>query len=406
MLEINNSSLENALPSNNIDFQNTAISFAHLNNSELKQMAWLFRMMNNPFLVRWGSAWAVRLLDMGFPFVEKIIQQTIYKQFCGGTTLLNALSTIQKLGKHQVKTILDFGVEAKQNETDFNMTMTENIRALEFANHSAKGDIPFIGIKVTGLCRFALLEKLQSNTPLTVEDNEEYLNAFKRIDAICYKAREKGVSVMIDAEESWVQDSIDRIADEMMRRYNTKSAIVFNTFQMYRHDRLHFLKASHEKALQKGYILGAKLVRGAYMEKERQRAAEKGYPTPINPDKVATDKLYNDALVFCANHYDKIAICNATHNALSTQLLVSLMTELHIEASNPHVWFCQLYGMSDNLTFNLAARGYNVAKYLPYGNVHDVVPYLVRRAQENTTVTGDMSREYTLISKELKRRNS
>ena len=214
-----------------------------------------------------------------------------------------------------------------------------------------------------------------------------------------------GVSVMIDAEESWIQDAIDRIADEMMRRYNTKSAIVFNTFQMYRHDRLHFLTLSYEKSIKKGYFLGAKLVRGAYMDKERKRAAEQGYPTPINPDKVATDKLYNDALVFCANHYDRIAVCNATHNALSSQLLVSLMLELHIEPSHPHFWFCQLYGMSDNLTFNLAARGYNVAKYLPYGSVHDVVPYLVRRAQENAAVTGDMSREYALISKELKRRN-
>lgn len=405
MLDINNLSSENTLPSNNIDFQNTAVSFAHLNDSELQQMAWLFRMMNNPTLVRLGSAWAVRLLDMGFPFVEKIVQQTIYKQFCGGTTLLNALPTIQKLAKHQVQTILDYGVEAKESETDFNMTMTENIRALEFAHHSAKDNIPFIGIKITGLCRFNLLQKIQANTPLTAEDNEAYQHAFKRIDAICYKAREKGVSVMIDAEESWIQDAIDRIADEMMRRYNTKSAIVFNTFQMYRHDRLHFLKLSYEKSLKKSYFLGAKLVRGAYMEKERKRAAEQGYPTPINPDKVATDKLYNDALVFCANHYDRIAVCNATHNALSSLLLVSLMTELHIEPAHPHFWFCQLYGMSDNLTFNLAAQGYHVAKYLPYGKVHDVVPYLVRRAQENATVTGDMSREYALISKELKRRN-
>lgn len=403
MIAENNSSFENISPTHNIDFQNTAISFAHLSDSELKRMAWLFRMMNNSTLVRWGSAWAVRLLNMGFPFVETMVQKTIYQQFCGGTTLLNALPTIQKLAKSNAQTILDFGVEAKESETDFNMTMTENIRALEFASQT--GNIPFIGIKVTGLCRFALLQKIQENQILTKEEKDEYQNAFKRIDAICHVAREKGVAVMIDAEESWIQDSIDHIADEMMRRYNAKSAVVLNTFQMYRHDRLLFLQKSYATAREKGYILGAKLVRGAYMEKERRRALEKGYPTPINADKAATDKLYNEALVFCANHHDKIAVCNATHNALSSQLLVSLMAELQIEAAHPHFWFCQLYGMSDNLTFNLAAKGYNVAKYLPYGKVQDVVPYLVRRAQENTTVTGDMSREYALISKELKRRN-
>lgn len=402
MIGLESSSFDDHLQTSNIDFQNTEITFSHLNNSELKQSAWLFRMMNNPTLVRLGSAWAVRLLNMGFPFVEKIVKQTIYKQFCGGTTLLNALPVVQKLAKHQVQTILDFGVEAKQNEIDFNMTMTENIRALDFA--SQQGNIPFISIKISGLCRFALLEKIQNNNQLTSEDSAEYQYAFKRIDAICHSAREKGISVMIDAEETWIQDSIDRIADEMMRRYNTKTAVVLNTFQLYRHDRLDFLKISYEKAVQKNYILGAKLVRGAYMEKERKRAAEKAYATPINPDKVATDKLYNDALVFCSSHYDRIAICNATHNALSTQLLVTLMNELRIDPSHHHFWFCQLYGMSDNLTFNLASQGFNVAKYLPYGSVHDVIPYLVRRAQENTTVTGDMSREYLLISKELKRR--
>ena len=388
--------------SNSVNFSNTQIAFSHKTDAELRKTAWLFRMMNNPTVARWSSSLAMKGVQWGIPFAETAIKHTIFEQFCGGTTLLDSMKTIELLAAFKTKTILDYGVERKEGELNFNYTMNENIRAIDFASRSAH--IPFVCIKVTGLARFGLLEKIQSGHPLTEEEQQEYFNASKRVDAICHTGKEKGVSVMIDAEESWIQNIIDRMANMMMARYNRERPVVYNTFQMYRHDRLAFLKESCELAKTKGFILGAKLVRGAYMEKERKRAEMKRYATPIHPDKVATDKAFNDSLIFCVTNADRIACCNATHNAQSSMLLADLMEETGIPHEHPHFYFCQLLGMSDNITFNLAAAGYNVAKYMPYGPVREVVPYLVRRAQENSTVTGDMSREYSLLKREVERR--
>jgi proline dehydrogenase len=393
---------EMEIKKNAINFSNTEIAFAHKNDRELRKSSWLFKMMNNPKLVEIGNVLALKAVKWNLPFAESVIRSTIFEQFCGGTTLLDSMPAIERLTGVKSKTILDFGAEGKDTEEHFNLTMNENIRAIDFASRSR--NIPFVAIKITGLARFALLEKIQRNAPMTHDEQNEYFNVSKRVDAICHSAREKGVSVLIDAEETWIQDTIDRVANIMMARYNKEKAVVYNTFQMYRHDRLDFLKASYKLAREKNFILGAKLVRGAYMEKERKRAEEMSYPTPINPDKVATDKMYNDGLVFCVSHLEYIACMNATHNAQSSMLLADLMEEMGCAHNNPHFWFCQLYGMSDNITFNLADGGYNVAKYLVYGPVSDVVPYLVRRAQENTSVTGDMSRELSLIEKEMKRR--
>ena len=388
---------------NSINFGNTEVAFAHKTDRELRKASWLFRLMNNPRLVDIGNVLALKAVEWNLPFAETVIRSTIFEQFCGGTTLLDSMPAIEKLVKVKAKTILDFGAEGKESEDSFNLTMNENIRAIDFASRSR--NIPFVAIKITGLARFELLEKIQRNAPMTHDEQNEYFNVSKRLDAICHSAREKGISVLIDAEETWIQDTIDRMANIMMARYNKDKPVVFNTFQMYRHDRLAYLKTSYELAREKNFILGAKLVRGAYMEKERKRAEEMGYATPINPDKVATDKMYNDALVFCVSHLEYIACMNATHNAQSSMLLADLMEEMGVARDNPHFWFCQLFGMSDNITFNLSDAGYNVAKYLVYGPVSDVVPYLVRRAQENTSVTGDMSRELLLIEKEMKRRN-
>jgi proline dehydrogenase len=390
------------LTTNEIDFQNTEIAFSHKSDKALKHTAWLFKMMNNPTLVRLGSPLALKAVQWRLPFAEIIIKKTIYNQFCGGATLLDCSQTVTHLAQHKTNVILDYGVEATEGELNFNQTMNENIKAIDFASRTKT--VPFISIKVTGLARFDLLVKIQQNAPLTHDEQNEYFNASKRLDAICHAAREKGMSVMIDAEESWIQDTIDRIANMMMSRYNKERAVVYNTFQMYRHDRVNFLKESFVTAEQKDYFLGVKLVRGAYMDKERKRALEMNYATPINPDKIATDKAYNDSLVFCVMHHNRIAVCNATHNLQSSTLLADLMEEMGIARNHPHFYFSQLYGMSDNITFNLAKAGYNVAKYLPYGPVRDVVPYLIRRAQENSTVTGDMSREYALLVKEVKRR--
>jgi proline dehydrogenase len=395
---------EEEIKKNALDFQNTENAFAHKINSELKDSLRLFSLMNNPTIVGFGNKFAVKAIEWHLPFARYAIQKTLFKQFCGGTTLLNTNDTIKMLAKHNVKTVLDYGVEAKETEEDFNSTMVENMRAIDFA--AREGTIPFIVIKITGMARMNLLIRIQSNAPLTLDEQNEYFNASKRIDAVCFHAREKNMSILIDAEESWIQDAIDRIANSMMSRYNKERAIVYNTFQMYRHDRLDFLKKSFETAVEKNYFLGAKLVRGAYMEKERKRAAEMNYPTPINPDKFATDTQYNNALSFCVQHYVRIACINATHNAQSSMLLADLIEEMGISRQHPHFYFSQLYGMSDNISFNLAKAGYNVAKYVVYGAVEDVVPYLTRRAQENTSITGDMSRELALLRTEAKRRKA
>lgn len=386
-----------------IDFSNTEVAFAHFSDKELKKTAWLFNMMNKPWLVKYGSALALWAVENNIPLAEWAVKKTVFSQFVGGTTLLDSQPSIEKLAEFNTLTILDYGAEAKETELDFNHTMNENIRAIDFASRSVK-TIPVISTKVTGLIRFGLLERIQSADTLTREEISEYRNALKRLDAICYHASKKNVAIFIDAEESWIQDSIDHLVWLMMRRYNKQQVVVYNTFQFYRHDRLNFMMESYDRAKKEGFMLGAKLVRGAYMEKERARAQEMGYPDPINPDKAATDDLYNTALRFCIDHIDTMAVCNASHNAGSAMLQVELMDKKGLPHDHLHALCSQLYGMSDNLTFNLAKAGFRVAKYLPYGQVKEVIPYLIRRAQENTSVTGDAGRELVLVRQEVKRR--
>lgn len=385
------------------DFSDTATAFAHLSDQELKKAAWLFRMMNRPWLVKYGSSLGLVAVEWNLPFAEKIIRHTIFEQFVGGSTLLESQKSIDRLADSNALTILDYGAEAKETEQDFNHTMNENIRAIDFASQSG-GKIPVISTKITGLARFALLEQIQSAATMNKEELTEYRNALKRLDTICYHAAQKGVAVFIDAEESWIQDALDHLVWLMMKRYNKQTVVVYNTYQMYRNDRLQFLMESADRAREAGFMLGAKLVRGAYMEKERKRAEEMGYSSPINPDKQTTDDHYNTALRFCVDHIDEIAVCNASHNAQSNLLLAELMEQKGIPRNHPNTMFSQLYGMSDNLTFNLAKSGYRVSKYVPYGQVHDVIPYLIRRAQENSSVTGDASRELGLILQEVERR--
>lgn len=385
-----------------VDFSNTEIAFSHLTDRELKKSAWLFNMMSKPWLVKYGSQLALWAVENGLPFAEMIVKKTVFEQFVGGSTLLDSQRKIDKLAEHNVLTILDYGAEAKETETDFNHTMNENIRAIDFASRSKH--IPVVSTKVTGLARFHLLEKVQHRPTLTREELSEYRNVLKRIDAVCYHAANKGVAVFIDAEESWIQDTIDHLVWLMMKRYNKKRVVVYNTFQMYRKDRLQFLIDSYDRARKAGFLLGAKLVRGAYMEKEAFYAASYGNENPINPDKNATDDHYNTALRFCIDHLDSLAFCNASHNVDSAALQVDLMEKKGIAHDHPNTMCSQLFGMSDNLTFNLAAAGFRVSKYVPYGQVREVIPYLIRRAQENTSVTGDAGRELSFIMQEVKRR--
>ena len=385
-----------------LDFSNTEIAFADRTDKELNKTAWLFGLMNKQWLVGIGSKIGLAAIKLHLPFVTGAIKNTIFEQFCGGTTLLEVQKTIDRLNRSNIKSILDYGAEAKEEESELNHTMNENLRSIEF---SAKQDaVPIISVKVTGLGRFELLESIQNRVAFTEETKAEYKSILRRLDAICHAAASKGMAVFIDAEESWIQDAIDHLAEMMMKRYNSERVVVYTTCQMYRHDRLQYLYDLAERALKEGYLLGVKLVRGAYMEKERERAEEMGYASPIHPTKEATDEAYNTALRFCIEQYERIASCNASHNADSAYLQAQLIVERGIPRNHPNLYFCQLYGMSDNLTFNLAAAGFNAAKYVVYGSVREVVPYLIRRSQENSSVTGDMSREYRLVADEIKRR--
>lgn len=398
MMQETQSAMRTTIP----DFKDTEIAFSYLTDKELRQMSWLFSMMNKPWLVNVGSSigrWAVQ---WNIPFARPIVKATLFRQFVGGESLLKSMGTIEKLAHYKTLTILDYGVEAKEAEVDFNATLREILRAIEFA--SGNEHVPVVSTKVSGLASNPLLEKVQRGDTLSRSEEEAYKAVVKRVEAISMAAFEKGVSVFFDAEESWIQKPIDELVNSMMRRFNKDRAVIYNTYQLYRHDRLAYMIETAELARSEGWIFGSKIVRGAYMEKERLRAKEMGYPSPIYPDKASTDKAYNEALRYLVEHVDTIASCNASHNAESCMKMATWIDELRIDRNHPHLNFSQLYGMSDHLTFNLADCGYNVAKYMPYGRVEEVIPYLLRRAQENSSVTGEMSRELDLIHKEMKRR--
>jgi len=386
---------------NNLSFENTEIAFRHSSNSDLKRAYWLFKVINVNFLVRIGPPITNFAINIGLP-IKGLIKATIFKHFCGGETIAECDKTIKNLYDGSVGTILDYSIEGEDDEQVFDNTRDEIIRTIERA--AVDKSVPITVFKVTGVVRFSLLEKLDENAQLSILEQEEWEKAQARVLAICTAAHAKGIPVMIDAEESWIQKTIDMLALDMMHLYNTEKAIVYNTYQLYRHDKLQSLKNDHEVASTCGFILGAKLVRGAYMEKERKRAEEKGYQSPIQPDKQSSDKDYDLSLDYCTDHIAQIAFVAGTHNEESCRKLAELLDKKSIDHNNPHVYFSQLLGMSDNLSFNLANAKYNVAKYVPYGPIKAVLPYLFRRAQENTAIAGQMSRELGLITKEVKRR--
>ncbi len=385
-----------------IDFSNTEIAFSSKSDRHLKFTTNLFKLMNSPTLVNIGTRASMWSLKLHLPLVKSLIRNTIFKQFCGGIDLMDTQKTVDELQKFRVLTILDYGAEGLSEEKDLDETKKEFLRAIAFA--ASNSSVPVVSIKITGIASNDLLMKAQREQPLNEKQRIALARVEDRLDEICRKASELDVGVFVDAEQSWMQTTIDRLVVKMMEKYNRNKAIVYNTYQMYRHDHLALLQHTYEEAKAKGYLLGAKIVRGAYMNRERQLAKEKGYPSPIHKNKVATDRDYNAAIKFLVDHYEDIASCNASHNLKSNQLMAELIANKNIHRNHPHLNFCQLYGMSDNITFNLAAAGYNVAKYVIYGPVEKVIHYLMRRAQENTSVTGDMSRELALLSKEMKRR--
>ncbi len=384
-----------------VDFSNTEIAFAHKSTRELKWSHTLFFLMNNATLVDVGARLATLAFKLKLP-AYGLVKRTIYKQFCGGEAIEEARQVIDKLGESNIKTILDYGVEGKETEADFDRTAAYLAQTLEYAREGEY--IHIISTKLSGLFRFAILEKMSSGKALTEAEEAEYERGVERVNRICLAAFESNIGLHIDAEESWIQGAIDDIAWEMSKRYNKDKPIVINAVQLYRKGRLDFIKRSLQHARDNGYLCAVKLVRGAYMEKERARARALGYPSPIHDTLQDTHRAYNEALQFCIENLGHLYVCNATHNEESCRRQIELMKKNHIPPGHPLVATAHLYGMSDNLSYNMARAGYNVEKYLPYGPVKEVIPYLIRRTQENSSVGGQMSRELQLISKELKRR--
>lgn len=401
-----------------VSFDNTATAFAYKSNKELKKANFLFSMMGQPWLVKWGARLAPWSIQKGLP-VKGIIRNTIFSQFVGGETLKETIPVAQLLNKYGVQVILDYGVEGAQGEAAYDHARDEFIRVIEFA--ATQPNIPYMSVKVTGFARFGLLERLDALMHEAPEDSliKKYNRALLKLTAsevaewnavqarfrkICEAAAKAAVGFLVDAEETWIQDPVDALTMLMMDEFNRKRPVIYNTVQLYRWDRLVFLKQCYEAALERNFILGVKIVRGAYMEKERARALAQGYKSPIQPDKESSDRDYNEAVRFCIDHLENIAVIIASHNENSNLLAVQLMQERGYPLNHPHVHFSQLYGMSDNITFNLAKAGCRVSKYLPFGPIKDVIPYLMRRAQENTSVGGQTGRELSLIKKELKRR--
>ena len=406
-------------PKEVISFDNTEFAFAYKSDSQLKKAHFLFSSMGKPWLVNMGLKITPYAIKWHIPFTKTAIRNTIFQQFVGGETLEETAKVADKLEEYKVQVILDYGVEGIEGEENFELARDEFKKVIAYA--ATQANIPFMSIKVTGFARFALLEKLdsamnelsgtlmkrylQAIENLTAPEKEEWHRVRLRMLHICEEAAAKNVGVLVDAEETWIQDPVDALTILMMDTFNKTKAVVFNTLQLYRHDRLQFLKDSYEAAAERSFILGAKLVRGAYMDKERNRAAAMNYPSPIQPSKEASDKDYNQALEFCIDHIDKISVIVASHNEYSNLYATQLLDKKGLPHQHPHVHFSQLYGMSDNITFNLAKSGCSVSKYLPFGPIKDVVPYLMRRAQENSSVAGQTGRELALIKKEMKRRH-
>jgi len=397
-----------------LTFNDTETAFAYKSNKDLKDARFLFSSMSKGWLVKLGMWATPKALNWGLP-LKGMIRKTIFKQFVGGETLEQTAGVAKHLSQFNVQVILDYGVEGKEGEDSYDHAREEFIRVINFAADQA--NIPFMSVKMTGLARFALLQKLDEAAKyedvvrgnlnletLTESEKEEWKKVCDRVHEICKVATQRNVRVLIDAEETWIQHPVDALITRMMQEFNKEKGIVYNTAQLYRHDRVQYIKDVNSFAMSAGFKCSFKLVRGAYMEKERERAAEKGYPSPINADKAATDKEYNDAIRYCLDPANQMCTLVGSHNEESNQLAAGLIEKYGLPHNISTVYFSQLYGMSDNITFNLAKAGYNSSKYLPFGPIKDVIPYLMRRAEENSSLSGQTGRELDFIKTEVKRR--
>ena len=384
-----------------ISFDNTAVAFRYKSDKELKKAHFIFSLVNHPWISSLATGFVKFAFKLKLP-IDPLIKQTAFEHFCGGESIEDSVGVVNTLGKYNVQTILDYSVEGEKSETGFDNTVQELLRIIEKA--SSENHIPFAVFKVTGVGDMDLLEKVQHQSTLSSAEQLAFERVRNRVDAICKRAHALDVPLLIDAEESWIQGTIDAVTYEMMALYNREKPLIFNTYQLYRTDTLNNLKNAFRTAIQNGYFIGAKLVRGAYMEKERDRAEQMGYVSPIQPTKEATDNAFNEAVLFCLENRERISMMCGSHNEYSNYFLTIMMEKHGVKHNDTRIWFAQLYGMSDNISFNLAQSGYQVAKYVPYGPVRSVMPYLFRRAEENTSVAGQSSRELTLIRNEVKRR--
>lgn len=382
-------------------FNNTQVAFSLKSDTELDRAYFLFKMIASEPLVRIGTAVTNFALKAHLP-VDGLIRATVFDHFCGGVNEQDCLTVVDKMFTKGVSSVLDYSVEGKEEEEQFDAALAMTLKTIEFAKERAA--IPFAVFKPTGFGRLALYEKIGEKQTLTPQEQTEWEKVKQRFETVCKTAYQKDVALLIDAEESWMQDAADDLVEEMMRQYNKEKVIVFNTLQMYRWDRLDYLKALHQRAERDGFYIGMKLVRGAYMEKENKRAEERGYTSPICVSKQATDENYDAAVAYMMQHINTMAIFAGTHNEESSYKLMELLQNKNLNKNDSRIWFGQLYGMSDNISYNLSANGFNVAKYLPFGPVRDVMPYLIRRAEENTSVAGQTSRELNLLKTERERR--
>lgn len=382
-------------------FENTSTAFTLKSDSELERAYFLFKMISMQPLVRIGTAATNFALKANLP-VEGLIRSTVFDHFCGGVNEEDCLSVIDKLYTEGVSSVLDYSVEGKETEEQFDNALEKILKIIRFGDE--REAMPIVVFKPTGFGRFHLYQKRTEGKAFTEVEQQEWDRVVGRFDAVCKLAKEKDIEVLIDAEESWMQDAADDLVEEMMRRFNKDVTIVYNTLQLYRWDRFDYLKQLHDRAKADGFKLGMKIVRGAYMEKERNRAEERGYTSPICENKKATDDNFNQTLDYILHHLEDISVFIGTHNESSCYLAMELMEKFNISKDDNRIWFGQLYGMSDHISFNLAASGYNVAKYIPFGPVKDVMPYLIRRAEENTSVAGQTNRELSLLKTERDRR--
>ena len=382
-------------------FENTETAFKLKSDSQLERAYFLFRMIANEPLVKIGTAATKFALNLHLP-VEGLIRYTVFDHFCGGVNENDCMPVVDNLQEVGVKSVLDYSVEGKEGNKQFDATLKKILELTDFSE--TKKAMPFSVFKPTGLGRFELYQKITENIELSEEEIVEWAQVVDRFDQASKAAFDANVTLLIDAEETWMQDAADELCEDMMVKYNKERAVVYNTLQCYRWDRLDFLKEEHRKAKAGGYKIGYKIVRGAYLEKENERAEAKGYKTPMCASKEETDECFNEVLNYILDNLKDIELFVGTHNEESTYLAMDKMKEKNIAINDNRVWFGQLYGMSDHISFNLGVLGYNVAKYIPFGPVKDVMPYLIRRAEENTSVAGQTSRELSLLKKEKKRR--